>query len=194
MKHRYTKTLGIMAALAIIPTAARATPPIGYTSQSTRTQITSNLYSTQWGTSPLFNFVVQTSSSAWGYDLIHATNTFAAAPANGTPSQSGWHDHPVPIGLVQVVQGGVWMQESDAPSCLTYYPTGSMFIEGAGHAHNVFNLSQKTAAVTTATWFLERYLTSQRRDQPDPTTGSTTLASPPPTELCTGSPVPPATQ
>lgn len=189
------KTLfsGILAGLALSSMAALATPSIGFTSVSTRTPITVNLYTTQWGSSPLFNFVMLTSGDAWGYDLIHATNTFAAASADGTPSQSGWHDHPVPIGLVQVTQGGVWMQEQDSPSCLTYYPTGSMFIENSGHPHNVFNFDQKNPAVTLATWFLERYLSSTRRDQPDAITGNTTLASPPPTTLCKGSPIPSTT-
>jgi hypothetical protein len=187
-----TKTLGILAGLALLAGSALATPQIGYTSQSTRTQITTNLYASQWGGSPLFNFIMQSSDTVWGYDLLHATNTFAAASADGTPSQSGWHQHPVPIGLVQVVQGGVWIQESPNLDCLTYYPTGSMFIEAAGHFHNVFNFDKKTAAVTTATWFLERYLASTRVDAPDQVTGSTTVASPPPTGLCKGSPVPPA--
>jgi hypothetical protein len=181
-------------ALAMLTNLALATPQIGYTSQSTRTAISGNLYATQWGSSPLFNFILQSSSDTWGYDLIHATNTFAAASADGTPSQSGWHDHPVPIGLVQVIQGGIWMQEQDAPNCLTYYPTGSMFVEGAGHLHNVFNFDSKTPAITLATWFLERYLTSTRRDQPDPITGNPSQASPPPTGLCSGSPVPPPAQ
>src|ERR1700680_3097858 len=154
----HTKTLGVLAGLALFSGAALATPGIGFTSKSTRTLITSNLYATQWDASPLFNFLMQSSNDAWGYDLIHATNTFAPAAADGTPSQSGWHDHPVPIGLVQVIQGGVWMQEKPDLSCLTYYPTGSTFIESAGHLHNVFNFDKKTPAVTMATWFLERYL------------------------------------
>ena len=44
--------------------------------------------------------------------------------------------------------------QGDAPSCLVYYPTGSMFTESAGHMHNVFNFDKKTPAVTVATWFL----------------------------------------
>lgn len=187
-----TKTFRVLAGLAVFSGSVPATQQVGYTSTSTRTPITSNLYVTQWGQDPLFNFLMQTSGDAWGYDLIHAMNTFGAAAADGTPSQSGWHDHPVPIGLVQVIQGAVWMQEQDNPTCLTYYPTGSMFIEGSGHLHNVFNFDKKTPGVTLATWFIERYLTSTRRDQPDPTTGNPTVASPPPTALCPGSPVPPA--
>lgn len=186
------RTMSLLAGLALITGSAPATPQVGYTSQSTRSVIPANLYATQWGQSPLFNFVVLSSPDAWGYDLIHATNTFAPATASGTPSQSGWHDHPVPIGLVQVIQGGLWVQEQSAPSCLTYYPTGSMFVEGSGHLHNAFNFDPKNPAVTLATWVLERYLTSTRRDQPDPVTGSTTVASPPPTALCPGSAVPPA--
>jgi len=189
---RNTNTLAVFSGLALVTQTLLATPSINYTSQQNRTPISMNLYATQWNSSPLFNLILQSSGGAWGYDLIHATNTFAAATADGAPSQSGWHDHPVPIGLVQVIQGGIWMQEQDSPTCLTYYPTGSMFVEGAGHLHNVFNFDKKTAAVTLATWFLERYLTSTRRDQPDPITGNPNLASPPPTGLCPGSPVPPA--
>jgi hypothetical protein len=188
------KTLGVLAGLALVSGSALATTQIGYTSQSTRTQINANIYTTQWAPSPLFNLLVQTSDKTWGYDLIHATNTFAPASADGTPSQSGWHDHPVPIGLVQVMQGGLWVQEQSALACLTYYPTGSMFTEAAGHLHNVFNFDKKTPAITLATWFLGRSLTSTRRDQPDPTTGDPNVASPPPTALCADSPIPPPTQ
>jgi hypothetical protein len=183
--------VGIMST-ALFTASAPATQQIGYTSASTRTPITANVYATQWGQDPLFNFILQTSGDAWGYDFIHATNTFAAAAADGTPSQSGWHTHPVPVGLVQVTQGAIWMQEGDNPTCLVYYPTGSMFIEQAGHAHNVFNFDKKNPAVTLASWFLERYLSSTRTDQPDPTTGNPTVASAPPTALCQGSPIPPA--
>jgi hypothetical protein len=186
-----TVGIALLSALAIFSGSALATQQIGYSSQSTRSKIPFNLYTTQWGSSPLFNFLMLTSPDVWGYDLIHATNTFAPASADGTPSQSGWHDHPVPIGLVQVIQGGVWMQEQSNVGCLTYYPTGYMFVEGAGHLHNVFNFDQKTPAVTLATWFLERYLNSTRRDQPDPVTGAPSVASPPPTTLCDGSPIPP---
>jgi hypothetical protein len=188
------KTLATIGTLALASVLANATPQIGYTSQSTRSVIPSDVYASQWGQAPLFNFIMLSSTDPWGYDLIHATNTFAVASADGTPSQSGWHDHPVPIGLVQVIQGGIWMQEQDSPNCLTYYPTLSMFVEGAGHLHNVFNFDKKTAAVTLATWFLDRNLSSTRRDQPDPITGSATLASLPPTALCPGSPIPPPPQ
>jgi hypothetical protein len=188
----HTKTLGVLAGLALLSGSALATPGIGFTSQSTRSKIPLNLYATQWGSSPLFNFVMQSSNDAWGYDLIHATNTFAPAAADGTPSQSGWHDNPVPIGLVQVVQGGLWIQEKPDLDCLTYYPAGSMFVEGAGHIHNAYNFDKKTPAMTLATWFLERYLPSIRRDQPDQVTGDPKVASPPPTALCKDSPVPPA--
>src|SRR5215471_19024869 len=166
-----TTGMALFLGLTIFSESVLATQQIGYSSQSTRSKIPFNLYTTQWGSSPLFNFVMLTSPDVWGYDLIHATNTFAPAAADGTPSQSGWHEHPVPIGLVQVIQGGVWMQEQSEMGCLTYYPTGSMFVEGAGHRHNVFNFDRKTAAITLATWFLERHLTSTRRDQPDPKTG-----------------------
>ena len=188
----YLKTVAVIAMLALSSTSAQATAAVGYTSVSTRTPINNNIYTTQWVPAPLFNFVIQTSNTNWGYDLLHATNTWAVAPSAASPTQSGWHSHPVPIGLVQVMQGGIWMQEQDSPGCLTYYPTGSMFVESAGHLHNVFNFSTKTAAITLATWFLERYLPGTRVDQPDPITNDPSVASAPPTALCPGSPVPPA--
>ncbi len=191
MKPTARKPFAILAGLVLLAPFAIATTQLGYTSTSTRSPIPNNLYATQWGASPLFNFLMETSNAAWGYDLIHATNTFAVAAPDGTPSQSGWHDHPVPIGLVQVISGGVWIQEGEELGCLTYYPTGSMFVEGAGHKHNAFNFDKKTPGVTLATWFLERSLASTRRDQPDPVTGNPTLASAPPLALCAGSPVPP---
>ena len=188
---RNMKIFAILTGLALGSGLALATNQVGYSSTSTRSPIPTNLYATQWGDPPLFNFIMQSSNGAWGYDLIHATNTFATASPDGTPSQSGWHDHPVPIGLVQVISGALWIQEGSDPTCLNYYPTGSMFVEGAGHRHNAFNFDKKTPAVTLATWFLERYLSSTRRDQPDPITGNPTTASAPPTGFCAGSPLPP---
>ena len=182
----------VAAGFAILTGSAFGTAQIGYSSTSTRSKIAANLFANQWGASPLFSLLIQSSPDTWGYDLIHAANTFAAASPDGTPSQSGWHTHPVPVGLVQVIQGAVWIQEQDNLGCLSYYPTGSMFVESSGHAHNVFNFDQKTAAITQATWFLQRDLTSTRTDQPDPLTGDTSQASPPPTMLCAGSPAPPA--
>src|SRR5260370_10340951 len=96
---RRPKALGVLAGLALLSRLALATPPIGYTSQSTRSKIPFNLYTTQWGPSPLFNFVMQTSNDALGYDLIHATNTFSPATADGMPSQSDWHTHTLLVTL-----------------------------------------------------------------------------------------------
>ena len=182
--------MAIALGLALFSASAPATPAIGFTVQSTRSPIPFNVYATQWKQSPLFNLLMLSSNGTWGYDLIHATNTWAPAAADGTPTQTGWHSHPVPIGLVQVLQGGIWVQDQDAQGCLTYYPTGSMFVESMGHQHNVFNFDQKNAAVTLATWFLERSLPGFRTDEPDPVTGGS-VASAPPTALCPGSPVPP---
>jgi hypothetical protein len=185
------KLIAALGGLALLAELAMGTVQIGYTTSNTRTPIPANLYATQWGDLPLFNFIMQSSNTTWGYDLIHATNTFASASADGTPSQSGWHDHPVPIGLVQVISGAVWIEEQSDLTCLTYYPTGSMFVEGSGHLHNVFNFDKKTPGVTLATWFIERSIASTRRDEPDPVTGNPTTASAPPMALCSGSPVPP---
>ena len=87
-----------------------------------------NIYTTQWGNSPLFNLLLQTSPDAWGYDLSQGISTFAPADANGIPS--------VTILFVQIVQGALWIQEKSRPDCLTYYPTGSVVIESKGYIHN----------------------------------------------------------
>src|SRR5262249_8713905 len=82
--------LGFMALLAVPFGLALATPPLGMTSQASfRSPLKVNIYSTQWGPSPLFNLLLQTSPDDWGYDLVQGVGTFAAADANGTPSQSG---------------------------------------------------------------------------------------------------------
>jgi hypothetical protein len=181
-----------MAVLAIPVGSALATARIGITSQAFRNPITVNIYSTQWGSSPLFNLLLQTSPDAWGYDLVNSVVTFAPAAADGTPSQMGWHDHPVPILFVQIVQGGLWFQEKPHLDCLTYYPTGSVLTEAQGHIHNAYNFDKKTATIIYVSGFVERYLTATRTEAPDPFTGDPNVASPPP-PLCADSPVPPAT-
>jgi hypothetical protein len=90
-----------------------------------------------------------------------------------------------------VIQGGVWIQEKPHLDCLTYYPAGSLFVEGIGHIHNAYNFDKKTPAVVQATWFLERYLPATRTDRPDQVTGDANVAAPPP-PLCADSPLPPA--
>lgn len=187
----HTRTmLGVMAVLAI-PAGALATARIGITSQSFRNPIKANIYATQWGSTPLFNLLLQTSPDVWGYDITQGIVTFAPAAADGTPSQMGWHDHPEPILFVQVVQGGLWFQEKPHLDCLTYYPTGSVLTEAQGNIHNAYNLDKKTPTILYVTAFVERYLTSTRIDAPDPFTGDPNVASPPP-PLCPDSPVPPA--
>jgi hypothetical protein len=184
--------LGLVALLAIALETALATPPVGMTSQASyRSPLKLNIYVTQWGSSPLFNLLLQTSSDAWGYDLVQGIGTFAAADANGTPSQSGWHEHPVPILFTQIVQGALWIQDKSRLDCLTYYPTGSIVLESKGYIHNAYNLDKKTATIIYTTSFRERYLTVGRIEYPDPITGDPNIASPPP-PLCSDSPVPPA--
>jgi len=187
----HKSTLILLAAVAISAGSALATPAVGVTGQTSRSPITVNVYATQWGPSPLFNLLLMTSNENWGYDLAHVVNTFAPADANGTPSQSGWHDHPVPLGLVQIVQGALWIQEKPNLGCLTYYPTGSVLIETQGNIHNAYNFDKTTPAVLSVTWFVERNVPALRRDQPDQVTGDPNVASAPP-PLCADSPVPPS--
>ena len=193
MRIMHTKALlGFMAVLAVPFGLALATPPVGMTSQASfRSPLKVNIYSTQWGPSPLFNLLLQTSPGDWGYDLVQGVGTFAAADASGTPSQSGWHEHPVPILLAQIVQGALWIQDKTRLDCVTYYPTGSVVIETKGYIHNAYNLDKKTATIIYTTSFRERHLTAGRIDYPDPITGDPNVASPPP-PLCADSPVPAA--
>jgi hypothetical protein len=118
-----------------------------------------------------------------GWDLFETINTFAPA-VNGMPSQSGWHDHPIPVGFVQVIQGTLWTQEADTPDCLMRYPTGSVLIEHRGDVHNAFNFDPAGPTVLRSVFFIDRNEALTRTDQPDPITGNLTVASPPPSRLC----------
>lgn len=187
----HTRILGLTAAMTITVGSALATPRIGITSQAFRNPINVNIYASQWGSSPLFNLLLMTSPDAWGYDLVNSVVTFDPASPDGTPSQMGWHDHPVPILFVQIVQGGMWFQEKPHLDCLTYYPTGSVLTESQGNIHNAYNLDKKTATILYVSGFVERYLPATRTDAPDPITGNANVASPPP-GLCRDSPIPPA--
>jgi hypothetical protein len=177
--------------LALSVGVAQATPDFGVTKQAFRNPIPMNVYSSQWSPAPLFNLLMQSSSDQGGYDVIVTTNTYAPVNAQGTPSQSGWHDHPVAIGFVQIVQGAVWTQEQPNFNCLTYHPTGSVLIERRGEIHNVYNLDKQTPAILVVTFLMERSEPATRTDQPDQVTHDPNVASPPPA-LCAESPAPPA--
>src|SRR5688572_9822199 len=83
-----------------------ATPPFGFSSQTSRGKIASNVNAHQWEDTPLFTLLIQSSSVNWGLDLVQGTTEFAAAdPVSGRPSQSGWHDHPTVLSVAIVVQG-----------------------------------------------------------------------------------------
>jgi hypothetical protein len=118
-----------------------------------------------------------------GYDLQEAINTFATA-VGGVPSQSGWHEHPMPIGFVQVLQGTLYEQDASNPSCLVVHTAGSVFLERRGDVHNVFNFDPNVPAVIRNVFFFDRTVTVTRIDRPDPITGDPNVASPPPTALC----------
>jgi hypothetical protein len=118
-----------------------------------------------------------------GYDLSEGINTFAPS-VGGVPSQSGWHEHPTPIGFVQVLQGTLYEQAASNPNCLTVHPTGSVFLERRGDVHNVFNFDPNVPAVIRTAFFFDRTEVATRIDRPDPITGDPNVASPPPTGLC----------
>jgi hypothetical protein len=112
-----------------------------------------------------------------GYNIVVSINTLAPA-VNGTPSQSGWHDHPVPVVLVQIVQGTLWVQQADNPGCLSMYTAGSTaLVEHPGEIHNIYNFDPKVATVIRSVGFSDRSLASTRTDRPDPITGDPNVAS-----------------
>ena len=175
-----------LSALLFLDAApVKATPPLGFTSQTVRGKITSNVSAHQWNDNPLFTLLIQSSSDNWGLDLVQGTTEFAAAdPASGRPSQSGWHDHPTVLSIAVVVQGTVWSHAAGS-NCLQALPTGTVFTERSGQVHNNYNIDPRTPAIVRITHFVDRNQAATRRDQPDPQTGSTTTAAPPPTAICT---------
>lgn len=189
-------TIGLLAALAgAVP--AIATQPIGVTQQPLRTPLPDRV--TGFQADPPFLLLIGLPPEAkykcddadmdrhlkceGGYDLFETINTFAPAVL-GTPSQSGWHDHPIPIGFVQVIQGTLWTQEATNPSCLTKSVTGSVLIERRGAIHNAYNFDPAVPAVIRSVFFIAHAETSPRTDRPDPITGDPNVASPPPTAVC----------
>ncbi|HYO82088.1 MAG TPA: hypothetical protein VES20_11845 [Bryobacteraceae bacterium] len=180
--HRYLLPAS-MALLAAAPLAA--TPPFGFSSQTFRGKITGNISAHQWNPGPLFTLLIQSSTEQWGLDVVQGTTEFAAADANGRPSQSGWHDHPTALSVAIVVQGTVWSHAAGS-HCLRAFPTGSVFTEKMGEIHNNYNLDPKTPAIVRITHFVDRNQSATRRDQPDPVTGAST-SGPPPSAVCTDS-------
>jgi hypothetical protein len=193
-----------------LSTTNRATQSVGVTAQPLRSQLPSGIVGFE--AQPPFLLMIGHPSKAGGsrgrpthpsqerrlqtplneerneaengdWDLFETINTFAPA-VNGMPSQSGWHDHPIPIGFVQVIQGTLWTQEAETPDCLKRYPTGSVLIEHRGDVHNAFNFDSAVPTVLRSVFFIERNESLTRTDQPDPITGNATVASPPPSGLC----------
>jgi hypothetical protein len=165
-----------------------ATPPFGFSSQTFRGRIGENVGAHQWESSPLFTLLIQSSNDRWGFDVVQGTTEFAPMDAMGRPSQSGWHDHPTALSIGLVVQGTVWSHDAHHLNCLRPIPTGSVFFERSGQMHNNYNLDPRTPAVVRIIHFVDRNLTTTRRDQPDPVTGSATVASPPPAPCPTETP------
>ena len=175
--------LGALLSLGV--DSLKATPPFGFTSQTFRGKITANVSAHQWNDNPLFTLLIQSSSENWGLDVVQGTTEFATAdPASGRPAQSGWHDHPTVLSIAVVVQGTVWSHAAGS-NCLEALPTGTVFTERSGQIHNNYNIDPRTPAIVRITHFVDRNQSATRRDQPDPGTGSTTMAAPPPTAICT---------
>ena len=172
---------GTLTAIALcLSPMVHATPPFGFSSQTFRGRISDNLGVHQWEHSPLFTFLIQSSNDQWGYDVVQGTTEFAPVDALGRPSQSGWHDHPTALSIGLVVQGTVWSHDAHNTGCLRVMPTGSVFFERSGQIHNNYNLDPRTPAIVRIIHFVDRNLNATRRDQPDPVTGSATVASSPP--------------
>jgi hypothetical protein len=175
----------LAALLCVLATPSQATPPFGFVSQTFRGKIAGNVSAHQWNNNPLFTLLIQSSLDNWGLDLVQGTTEFAPADAaSGRPSQSGWHDHPTVLSIAVVVQGTVWSHAAGS-NCLQALPTGTVFTERMGQIHNNYNIDPRTAAVVRITHFVDRSQSATRRDQPDPVTGSTSAAAPPPTAICT---------
>lgn len=173
------------ALLILFGESLEATPPFGFTSQTFRGKINSNVSAHQWNENPLFTLLIQSSSDNWGLDVVQGTTEFAPADlASGRPSQSGWHDHPTALSIGVVVQGTVWSHAAGS-NCLEELPTGTVFTERKGQIHNNYNINPRTPAIVRITHFVDRNQSATRRDQPDPATGSTSSAAAHPTAICT---------
>lgn len=198
MKNHFAwpTAIGLLAALAgVVPVTA--TQPIGVTSQPLRSPLPDRV--TGFQVSPHFLLMIglpfdtkdncddgdidRHSKCETGYDLFETINTFAPAVL-GKPSQSGWHDHPIPVGFVQVIQGALWTQEAVNPGCLTKYATGSVLVEHRGAIHNAYNFDPVVPAVIRSVFFIAHTEPLTRTDRPDPITGDPNVASPPPTAAC----------
>jgi len=192
-RHITGVLLAALVALVLSARPVRATPRVGTTTvDSFRHALTAGAKGMEQN--PLFLLLIAAPqppdpnsqegppSNTSGYDITSSTVVFAPA-AQGTPSQTGWHDHRTPMGLVLVVQGALWVQEKSNPTCLKYYPKGSVMMEHRGEPHNAFNLDLQVPAVIRNTFFCNHDETVQRTDSPDPVTGDPNVASPPPTQL-----------
>ena len=174
------RAASIFTAAYLLAGTLYATPPFGFNSQTFRGRIAGNVGAHQWNPSPLFTLLIQSSNDQWGFDVVQGTTEFAPMDAMGRPSQSGWHDHPTALSIGLVIQGTVWSHDAHNLTCVRPIPTGSVFFERSGEIHNNYNLDPRTPAIVRIIHFVDRNLTATRRDQPDPVTGSTTTASPPP--------------
>ena len=179
-KHITGVSLATLAALVLWTPPVQATQRVGFSAEQFRGPISTNVGTAQWDPGPLFSVLIQSSSEAWGYDVVQGTSTFAPADAASNPSQIGWHSHPTALSIVLVVQGTLWEQEKEGPNCLTPHPAGTVFFERPGHIHNDYNLDRNAPVVVRAFHFIERSVPATRIDQPDPLTGDPNIASPPP--------------
>jgi hypothetical protein len=209
MKYQFasTITVGVVGVfIGVLP--VRATQPSGVTTQPLRSSLPDRV--TGFQANPFFVLMIGQpdqskqkcngaglDSSAFdgnivnpvdqpkceGYDIFETINTFAPAVL-GKPSQSGWHDHPIPVGFVQIIQGTLWTQEAANPGCLKKYVTGSVLIEHRGDIHNAFNFDPAVPAVLRSVFFIARNELLTRTDRPDPITGDPVVASAPPSDLC----------
>lgn len=204
IKHIAGVSFAALAALALYTSPVQATPPYGVTIQAFRNPIAVQVKGMQL--EPRFFLFIEGPQSAEsdssqnvaasnkqrlvefsndvGYDIIQTTNVFAPVDAQGKPSTSGWHDHPAPVGFVQIIQGALWTQEAPDFTCLTYHPMGSVLTEHRGDIHDAFNLDPNVPTILRTTFFLDHNEKSLRTDQPDQVTGNPTVAAPPPTRLC----------
>jgi hypothetical protein len=184
ISSRYTGLFLAFVVVAQVPCSATPASGTTQTTPAARAPISSRIEAHQWGSGPLFNLLVESSTDNVGFDIVNVIAEFAPVSATGKPSTSGWHSHPVGVAFIQIVQGILSVQEKDDPGCVREYRAGSVFVETKGHIHNAFNLDATIPAVARIVYILPRDQTAATVSEPDPLTGDPNLASPPPAAMC----------
>jgi quercetin dioxygenase-like cupin family protein len=148
----------VIAIVAIMPIVTRATPNNGVlfniiSRGTTGDEIETAAHTGRW------HAVLHTNSPT---DFVSQDVAFAPG------GYSGWHSHPGPA-LVTVKAGTATFYQAHDPDCAPHaFPTGSAFVEPAGHVHTVQN-EGSTDLELLVTYIIPAGA-PQRIDQPHPDT------------------------